>query len=178
VVRQLQVQLARLVDDVELALVTAFAKARFLALALPSALMAGAWGSQYIGGLYPCEMCMWQRWPHEAAVVLALFAFAFRKASMDQIMVALAALAILASGAIGAFHAGVEYKWWDGITPCSVTAKGFSITDIMAAPMVRCDEPQWSLAGISLAGFNAIFSIGGSLLIFRWLFKGRSRETA
>ena len=45
--------------------------ARALALLLPAALLAGAWGSQLLGGLYPCEMCHWQRWPHYAALVPA-----------------------------------------------------------------------------------------------------------
>lgn len=157
---------------------TDFAKARLLALLLPAGLMAGALVSQYIGGLHPCEMCHWQRWPHDVAIVLALFAFAFRKAAIDRIMVGLAALAIMVSGGIGLFHAGVEYKWWEGLTDCAVVAGGVSISDIMAAPMVRCDEVQWSLFGISLAGFNAIFSLGGGLLILRWLMKGYARETA
>jgi disulfide bond formation protein DsbB len=154
---------------------TDFAKARALALILPAALMAGALGSQYLGKLYPCEMCMWQRWPHDIAIVLALFAFGFRKMALDKLMVGLAALAILTSGGIGAFHAGVEYGWWEGLTTCAVTAKGFSMEDIMAAPLVRCDEVQWSLAGVSLAGFNAIFSIGGGLLILFWLFPSQRR---
>jgi disulfide bond formation protein DsbB len=148
---------------------TVFEKARALALLLPAALMAGALGSQYLGGLYPCEMCMWQRWPHDIAIVLALFAFAFRKHAMDRLMVALAGLAILTSGAIGAFHAGVEYGWWEGLTACSVSAGGVSMTDIMSAPMVRCDDVQWSFAGISLAGFNALFSITGGLAILWWV---------
>ena len=155
---------------------TAFQKARLLALVVPSALMLGALGSQYIGGLYPCEMCYWQRWPHDAAIVLALFAFGTRVDRAAYILVALAALAIMTSGAIGVFHAGVEYGWWQGITTCSTTAAGVSLEDIMAAPVIRCDVPQWTLFGISLAGFNAIISLGAGLVILGLLAKGR--ETA
>mgnify|MGYP000001624680 FL=1 len=97
-------------------MMTDFAKARLLALVVPSALMLGALGSQYIGGLYPCEMCYWQRWPHDVAIVLALFAFGTRVSKAAHILVALAAIAIMVSGGIGAFHAGVEYGWWPGIT--------------------------------------------------------------
>jgi disulfide bond formation protein DsbB len=157
--------------------VNTFSKARALALALPASLMAGALGSQYIGGLYPCEMCMWQRWPHDVAIVLALFAFAFRKASMDQLMVFLAAVAILVSGAIGAFHAGVEYGWWEGVTRCAVTARGVTIEDIMRAPVVRCDHAPWTLAGVSLAGFNALFSLGGGGLVLWWIARARKGVT-
>jgi disulfide bond formation protein DsbB len=139
-------------------------RANALALALPAALMAGALGWQFIGHLYPCEMCHWQRWPHYAAIVLALVAF-FVKPPARPVMVALAALAILTSGAIGVFHAGVEYHWWEGITTCSSTAAGTSLQDIMRAPLIRCDQAQWTFHGISLAGFNALFSIAGGLTI-------------
>jgi disulfide bond formation protein DsbB len=152
------------------------AAARFLALLVPAALMAGALGSQYLGGLYPCEMCHWQRWPHYAAIVLAVLAFSMRGPGAVRALVTLAGLAILASGAIGVFHAGVEYHWWQGITACTTTAAagGGSADDIlariMAAPIVRCDAPQWTLFGISLAGFNALFSLAGALAIFTLLF--------
>ena len=144
---------------------TDFAKARLLALIVPSALMLGALGSQYVGGLHPCEMCYWQRWPHDAAIVLALFAFGTRVNKASHVLVALAALAIMVSGGIGVFHAGVEYGWWEGITTCSTTAAGVSLEDIMRAPVVRCDVPQWTLLGISLAGFNAIISLGAGAVI-------------
>ncbi|RDE04766.1 disulfide bond formation protein B [Sphingomonas aracearum] len=150
--------------------------ARFLALLVPAALMAGALGSQYLGGLYPCEMCHWQRWPHYAAIVLAGLAFVVRGTGPVRALVLLAGLAILASGAIGAFHAGVEYHWWQGITACTTTAAAGGgsadaiLARIMEAPIVRCDAPQWTLFGISLAGFNALFSLAGALAIFTLLF--------
>ena len=150
---------------------TGFAKARALALITPAALMLGALGSQYIGGLTPCEMCMWQRWPHYGAIAIALLAFAIP----NRALVWLAALAILISGGIGVFHAGVEYKWWEGLTQCSqVPGSGGSgdiLADIMKTPLVRCDEAQWTLFGISLAGYNAILSVGGALLIMRLLMR-------
>ena len=151
---------------------TRFATARLLALLLPLALIAGALGSQLIGGLYPCEMCHWQRWPHYAAIVLALLAFLVPSPAAQKRLVLLAAAAIAISGAIGVFHAGVEYGWWQGLTECSVLNAGSgqsSLADIMASPLIRCDVPQWTLFGISLAGYNAIFSLGGSALIL-WLW--------
>jgi disulfide bond formation protein DsbB len=151
--------------------VTDFAKARALALITPGALMAGALGSQYIGGLVPCEMCLWQRWPHYAAIGLAALAFAVPQ----RALVWLAVLAILISGGIGIFHAGVEYKWWEGLTQCSqipgASNGGNILADIMKTPLVRCDQAQWSLFGISLAGYNAIISIAGALLVTRLLMR-------
>jgi len=155
-----------------------FPAARWLALLIPAALMAGALGSQFIGGLFPCEMCHWQRWPHYTAIVLALLAFVVPGAAIRRGLVALAGIAILVSGAIGVFHAGVEYHWWQGITACSTTMQGTggSVEDmlkrIMDAPVVRCDVPQWTLFGISLAGFNAIFSLTGGLAVL-WLLSRR-----
>ncbi len=154
---------------------TAFGKARALALILPSALMAGALGSQYIGGLYPCEMCHWQRWPHDVAIVAALFAFGTRQAQLARMLVLVAAVAILTSGAIGVFHAGVEYGWWQGLTSCATTASGVTLEAIMSAPIVRCDAPQWTLFGVSLAGFNALFSLSGAVAILALLAR---KETA
>ena len=150
---------------------TGFAKARAFALIIPGALMAGALGSQYLGGLAPCEMCLWQRWPHYAAIGIAALAFVLPQ----RALVWLAALAILISGGIGIFHAGVEYHWWEGLTQCSqVPGSGGSgniLADIMKTPLVRCDQAQWSLFGISLAGYNAIISISGVLLIMRLLMR-------
>jgi disulfide bond formation protein DsbB len=146
-------------------------RANILALAVPALLMAGALGSQYLGGLFPCQMCHWQRWPHYAAIVIALVAFALKPPARN-VAVALAALAILSSGAIGVFHAGVEYKMWAG-PACSSTAAGSSLQDIMRAPLISCDQPQWELAGISLAGFNAIFSILGGLAVLALVRKAR-----
>jgi disulfide bond formation protein DsbB len=143
-------------------------RANIAALAVPAALMAGALGSQYIGGLYPCEMCHWQRWPHEAAIGFAILAF-FLKPPVRTILVVLAAIAILISGGIGVFHAGVEYGWWEGLTACTNTAASGSLSDILKAPMIRCDVPQWTLWGISLAGFNALFSIAGGVAILAML---------
>ena len=138
--------------------------AQALALLLPLGLMAGALYSQYVGGLFPCEMCMWQRWPHYTAIALAALSFATKP--FRDALVWLATLAIAISGGIGAFHAGVEYKWWEGITQCATHfGGGNALEAIMNAPLVRCDVAPWHFLGISLAGWNAILSLGGALVI-------------
>lgn len=156
-----------------------FEAARWLALLVPLVLLAGALGSQFVGGLFPCEMCHWQRWPHYAALALAALAFvpALGAGAGGRLLVGLAALAIAMSGAIGVFHAGVEYHWWQGLTTCSSTLSGRGgstdeiLARIMAAPITRCDLPQWTLWGLSLAGFNALFSLAGALAIGVLLLK-------
>jgi disulfide bond formation protein DsbB len=123
-------------------------------------------------------MCHWQRWPHYAALALAILAFALRNTPASRALTILTALAIMVSGAIGVFHAGVEYGWWEGLTRCSAGASGGSsqdiLAEIMATPMIRCDAVQWSLFGISLAGWNAIFSLGGGSAILFLCLKPKS----
>ncbi len=138
--------------------------ARLISLLLPAALLGGALGSQYLGGLSPCEMCYWQRWPHAAAIILAALSFtSAATAPRSRQLVLLAAAAIAVSGAIGVFHAGVELGLWEGLTRC--TSSATSLQDILSAPIVRCDQVQWSLLGISMAGWNAIISLGGAAAI-------------
>ncbi|MBB3859795.1 disulfide bond formation protein DsbB [Novosphingobium hassiacum] len=145
-----------------------------LALIVPAALMGGALISQFGFGLYPCEMCWWQRYPHIAAIVLALLAFTMKGKGSGDMAVILAAICIAASGLIGAFHAGVEYNWWEGVTACATVAgSGNPLDAIMNAPVVRCDVAPWTLFGVSLAGFNFLISMAGAVLIFATLGKGR-----
>jgi disulfide bond formation protein DsbB len=145
--------------------------ARLLALLIPGALLAGAWAFQLIGKLYPCEMCHWQRWPQYGALVLALLAFVTGGPRVKATLVAGAAALIAVSGLIGVFHAGVEYHWWQGITACTqtVSTAGLStdqaLKELLAAPIVRCDAAQWTLLGVSLAGWNALVSLIGAVWI-------------
>jgi disulfide bond formation protein DsbB len=140
-------------------------QARLLALLLPTGLLGGALFSQYVGGLYPCEMCYWQRWPHGLAILLALGAILSPvNAPRTRLLVMLAAVAIAVSGAIGVYHAGVELSWWEGITTCTATAAA-SLEDILSVPLVRCDQVQWEFLGISMAGWNAILSLSGAAAI-------------
>ncbi len=149
--------------------------ANALVLTGSAALLGGALAFQYLGHLAPCEMCLWQRWPHVAALVLGLAAWAM---GSRRGVVALAAVAVLASAGIGYYHAGVEYHWWAGPQAC--TAPAFAagtdfITAALASPMIRCDAAAWTLFGVSMAGYNALIStgIGGTAL---WLLRRRSRR--
>src|SRR5438270_6737766 len=144
--------------------------ARLIALLLPAALLAGAFGSQYFGGLYPCEMCWWQRYAHMAAVLAAALAFTADGGSRRSLtMTVAAALAIGVSGAIGVYHAGVEAKIFEGITTCTALSKAGSTAELLKqithAPLIRCDQVQFRFLGISMAGWNAILSLGGAALI-------------
>lgn len=147
-------------------LVPASPRLALLLVALGSAaLLGGALLFQEFGGLPPCPMCIWQRWPHGVAIALGLLGaltLAGRPAQARGALL-LVALAVAVSGAIGVFHAGVEYRLWTGPTDCSGAASGGSLDSLRAQLMaqtrvVRCDEVPWALFGISLAGWNALFS--------------------
>ena len=161
---------------------TALDKAKALAVLVPAALLAGAWGSELWGGLYPCEMCWWQRYAHIAGLAFALLALLFARRMPDRgrSFVWLAALGIAASGLIGAYHAGVEAKIFEGFTTCTSTAVGSGedlLRSIMDAPLVRCDQIQFEFLGISMAGWNAIISLLFALVIL-WLSLRRPRPAA
>jgi disulfide bond formation protein DsbB len=156
------------------------AAARLIALLLPLALLGGALGSQYFGGLHPCEMCYWQRWPHGAAILFAALAFtAPAESSRARNLTLLAALAITISGIIGVYHAGVEAKVFPGFTTCTAMPKGLTTAEMLEqithAPLVRCDQVQWSLFGISMAGWNAILSLSGAAAILILSLRGARR---
>ncbi len=135
-----------------------------MAFLVPLALLGGALVGQFAFGLVPCEMCLWQRWPHVAALLLAGLAFAVRDEGAVRWLTAFAGGALLTTAAIGGYHAGVEYGWWTG-PACSAGAGG-SLAEILARPVVACDRVQWSLAGVSLAGFNFLFSLAAGLAVF------------
>ena len=144
--------------------------ARALALAVPALLLGGAYVSQYGFGLYPCEMCWWQRYPHFAALAFAMLAFI---APPARLWTGLAAFAILVSGAIGGYHAGIEYGWWQGVTNCTRIVPSDPganpLEAIMNTPMISCTEAQWRLLGISLAGFNFLISVAAGLAVLALL---------
>lgn len=131
-----------------------------------AALLAGAYGFQILGGMLPCEMCWWQRWALMATLALAGLALAVR----GGLLAWAAVLALFTNAGIALFHAGVEQKWWEGLTRCTAGPIAGSTADVMAdilaQPLVRCDAIPWALAGISMAGWNAILSalIGGLAL--------------
>lgn len=149
----------------------------FWALLVPIALYGSALIAQYGFGLHPCEMCYWQRWPHQAAIIFGALALLLRSNfAAARLLVLLAGIAVMVSGLIGLFHWGVEQGFWEGLTSCSTGASGpISLTDIMAAPVIRCDVPQWTFYGISMAAMNMFGSIGGGLIILRlWKNGGTS----
>ncbi|HEY1615891.1 MAG TPA: disulfide bond formation protein B [Rhizomicrobium sp.] len=140
-------------------------------------LLLGALGFQYLARLPPCEMCLWQRWPHIAAAVVGLggpllIQTRLLERSAAASLAALAALLLAISGAIGAYHAGVEWHWWPGPSTCTGPAFHYTGGPLdLNQPTVLCDIAAWRLFGLSLAGYNALISFGtaaaGAILLAR-----------
>jgi disulfide bond formation protein DsbB len=137
-------------------------------------LLGGAFLFQAFG-YAPCAMCLWQRWPHAAAILLGVLALS---GVAPRITAALAGLAALTTSGIGFFHAGVEQGWWDGPSSCSGGGdlSGFTGADLLsteiADTVVMCDEIAWQL-GLSMAGWNALLSLGLAAI---WVGAARMRS--
>ena len=136
-----------------------------------AAMLLAAWGFQYLGGLAPCALCYWQRYPYMAAVPVGILAIGYPGAGLPFV----GALTAAATGAVGVYHTGVERGWWQGPDTCtSGPITGLSpdalLDQILAAPVVRCDEIAWELLGLSMASWNAIGALG---LMAMWLAAAR-----
>lgn len=146
-------------------------QAIMLALLASGGMLGGALLFQYIGGLAPCQMCIWQRIPHAIILVLALIAalmLATGKAARARLVMLCTALLFLVSSGLGLLHAGVEQGWWRVQTSCVANVSG-DLSAILTTQVARCDEIPWSLFGISMAGYNAILSLLAALLLWRLL---------
>lgn len=148
-----------------------------LVTAASALLLAGAWYFQIVLGLLPCKLCLEQRWPHYLAVLIGTGLLArlglgseIERASVSRsgglrLGLWLLALVFAVSAAMGWYHAGVEWGWFAGPTDCggAAPAPAGSMTDFMkqlqTTRVVSCTEAAWRLAGLSLAGWNGLFSL-------------------
>jgi disulfide bond formation protein DsbB len=134
--------------------------------ALSTGLILGAWGFQIIGGLAPCPLCLEQRVPWYLLIALsAVLSFGLSAKWPKNAALALFSLAlalVVWSAYLGLYHAGVEYKWWLGPATCTTGGApvdgAIDLGQLGGTKIPMCDIVPWSLAGISLAGFNFIFS--------------------
>lgn len=147
-----------------------------LAGAGSAVLLIGALAFQYIGGLAPCPLCIWQRWPHVAAIVLAGLGIAL---GHHRAVGGLGALAMLVGAGLGVYHTGIERGWWEGPATCAAANDIGSLSadqlmaQIMSAPLVRCDEVAWEMLGLSMASWNGLASLA---LAGLWLMAAKRPE--
>lgn len=131
-----------------------------------AALIAGAWYFQLVVGLVPCKLCLEQRLPHYAAIGLSLAALLLARSRRLQGLVLLGLAALMAwSAGLGAYHAGVEWGWFLGPSDCGggvASAPGVQdfMKQLQTTRVVACSEAAWRFLGLSLAGWNALASLG------------------
>ncbi len=154
-------------------------------LAASAAVLGAALLSQYWGGLTPCELCLRQRWPWGAAIVIALIALLVGSRPALPWVALVLAVVFGVSAAFAFYHVGVEQKWFAGPTACSVSSSGAMTLDdmkrqILGTAPVLCDRVQWSLFGVSLAGWNVAASLAMAAIcafVF-WRGPGMRRRAA
>jgi len=136
--------------------------------AIAGATLAGAWFFQYVLKLAPCPLCLEERVPYYIVGPLALVLAIAALVRAPRPLLAFGFLAIMAvalcGAALGAYHSGVEWRWWAGPTDCSgpvtdFTAKGALLDQLQSVQVVRCDEAAWRFLGLSLAGYNVLISL-------------------
>ena len=158
-----------------------------VACALISAsLLAGAFLFEYVGGMAPCSLCIWQRWAHLAVIACAVASLGFNAGAPDRLRAGLAItmMAALSSVGIAGYHAGVEWQLWAGPGGCTAAlnmgADAADLVDsLLATPVVRCDDVPWSLFGLSMAGWNMLLSLDiVALATLSFIFGGRFGHTA
>ncbi|MEQ8966247.1 MAG: disulfide bond formation protein B [Azospirillaceae bacterium] len=138
------------------------------------ALLLGALGFQYLGGLAPCPLCLWQRWPHGVVIALGVVGLAVAgRPTARAVVLGLAGLALTVGAGIALYHVGVEQAWWEGTTACTggaASAGGDSVDalrqQLFETELVRCDAVAWSLLGISMAGWNGLISVAVAAFAF------------
>ena len=141
------------------------------------AALAVAFASQYLGGLLPCQLCLWQRWAYGGVILLAVLTFSLPR-RLRPAGASLTAVAVLAGAGIALFHTGVEQHWWKGLASCTSTVNANqSLNDLenqlMATPVIPCDRPAWTMFGVSMAGYN--FAYATALGLFGLVAAVRSR---
>ena len=147
----------------------------FICGTIAASLYGGALLFQYVGGMVPCSLCLWQRWPHIIIILLAVFAPLLR---MPRLVLTGIAITAAVSVVLAAYHAGGEWGFWAGPGGCTANLDTggdlASLTDsLLATPIVRCDEVAWSFLGLSMAGWNSLFSLDIWLIALISLTQGK-----
>ena len=138
-----------------------------MALLLAAAAIVVALGYQHLGGLEPCELCLKQRYAYYAGVpllFLGLVSLSAGQMRVAALLFGIVALGFLANAGLGVYHAGVEWKFWEGPTACSgaqqITSNAGNMLDALKQTnVVRCDQAAWRLLGLSFAGWNVLASL-------------------
>ena len=153
-------------------------KPSLFAIIFSSSLLITALTLQYVSNLAPCQMCIWQRWPHLGVIVICLLSL-FIKNYYNKLLL-LAGILSLISSAIGLWHSGVELGYFNSPSSCIDTNFNSNITlnDLLDKPISGCDIIFWNFLGLSMANWNTILSsfLGCFCIIFGFNHRGRHYE--
>jgi disulfide bond formation protein DsbB len=137
---------------------------------------------QYVIGLAPCQLCLYQRWPYDAAIALALIAVIAGDRASAPVAIALCGALFAVGAGLAFYHVGVEQHWFAGPTACSGGPDADTVEalkqQIMGQKPVRCDEVPWALFGVSLAGWNLIASLALAAFSFVAFLRLRAGRAA
>ena len=153
-------------------------RAALLIFLVALATIAGAWIFEYYG-YAPCELCLKQRWAYYTGVPLALIVSLAAPRYLDLAKAGLALLIVLWLGSMvfGIYHSGVEWKWWPGPATCTAQAGFTGGLPDLSKPAVLCDTPAIRIFGLSLAGWNALISLGLALAAFAGLRRAQGSSS-
>ncbi len=144
-------------------------------------ILGGVLVSQYWGGLAPCELCLKERWPWTAAIVVATVATTTGSRTALSRVALLLGLVFAASAALAFYHVGVEQHWFRGPSACTAPATAADTLEALKAQIlhrqpVLCDQVAWSLWGVSLAGWNLLASVAMTGICFAVFSQVRRRS--
>ncbi|MDG2244557.1 MAG: disulfide bond formation protein B [Rhodospirillaceae bacterium] len=135
------------------------------------AALSAAWTAQYGFGLFPCELCLYQRLPYIGIALLSLLAITpIVDPSARQLAAYVSALLFITTAGVAFYHLGVEQAWWS--SNCAPTgSQAFSLDDVRSAlqqpGQPACNDIPFALLGLSFAGYNMIAGIVFSALSLR-----------
>ena len=135
-----------------------------LVLAASVAVLGGALLFQYADGLAPCELCLYERWPWYAAIVLAMIGLLAGGPAAQGWILGACTLLFVASAGLAAYHVAVEQHWIAGPVACTGAALNATSIEALKEQLlqrqaVSCDQAAWRLFGVSLAGWNLLASL-------------------
>jgi disulfide bond formation protein DsbB len=145
------------------------------------AALAVALGSERWGGLVPCALCLWERWPYRVAIVLSALALLL-PARVSRGLLWLIVATMLAAAALAVLHVGVERQAWPSPFPeCAAPAlpSGGSLAERLsrmpATPAKPCDVPTYLVSGLplSMAAMNLLYALAFAAVLAISLWRTR-----
>ena len=145
-----------------------------LSLLISSGLLIAAYFLEFYLSLIPCDLCIKQRIIHVFILILSLLIFPlFTFSKLKFIMLSILNFLWLASSSLAFYHFGIEKKIWQGFTECSsnLIFNENTLDQLLSRSSIRCDETQFELFSISLAGWNGVLSVSIFIILSYLLYK-------